>query len=893
MATRLCVKGLSKNTTEKDVRSLFSSKGEVTDVKIVKTTGGKSRQFAFVGYRSDVQASDAQKYFNNTFLDTARLSVEFAAKVGDALLQSSSHSKHTLKKLGKLKGNEKEKEKDKKREGKSGDNGEPRPDASSIKLDLAKRDFLEAMKKRTDAKFWSNDEGLPLETAEATNANAKVSKGRGAHTEGSDSDGDDGTSDSDDEDVNEVDAASASRLAKTKGKGKGKGTSVDNGELSDMDYLRSKVTSAAFSDDDEDNEKQDGRNDDERDDDDDDDEDEDGEDEAETEPSTTKKSNKSHQGNKPHEVVEDAGDSNVDSSRLFLRNLPFSCSEAELTELMTPFGPLTEVHIPLNADKASKGLAFVQFMIPEHAEAARAQLDGASFQGRVLHILFANKSRERGGDGEGGNADTADGATKQKAGSRLSSFQQKKEEERRSLAGKKDGWNAAFVRSDAVVDALADKYGIARADILNTSEAGGEMAVRLAIGEAHIIKENRDFFAAHGVDLSALESGGSNTRGAARSTTTLLVKNLPFDMVTEEVESMFTNFGTTAAFLVPPSKTVALVDFVEPTAARAAFKGLAYRRYKHTPIYLEWAPLGVIDRSKATAAAAVAKAGAKTKGAGEGEGPAAAASAVAATKSTKKAKSEAANEDGDDDGESFATLFIKNLSFATDEAALREHILTLLSPSGSCSEAGLRAVSIPRKKAPDGSTLLSMGFGFAEFVDGARAQRATERLQRSVLHGHALDVKPSEKRLSTASGRAKAKGANDSSNSTNCKLVVRNVAFQATQAELHALFSTFGSVKRVRIPKKMGGVHRGFAFVDFSTAQEARTAMASLTNTHLYGRHLVIEWAEEDETDGDLGVLRKRASADQNTIAKQKRSRKMEEEDPMAEGGGKGLDEYM
>jgi len=880
MATRLCVKGLSKNTTEKDVRALFSSKGEVTDVKIVKTTGGKSRQFAFVGYRSDLQASDAQKYFNNTFLDTARLSVEFAAKVGDASLQSSSHSKHTLKKLGKLKDNEKEK--DKKREGKSGDYGEPRPDPSSSKLDLAKRDFLEAMKKRTDAKFWSNDEGLPLETAEATNAKANVSKGRGAHTEGSDSDGDDGTSDSDDEDVNEVDAASASRLAKTKGKGKGKGTSVDDVKLSDMDYLRSKVTSAAFSDDDEDNEKQDGGDDDE----------DDEEDEAEVKASKAKKSNKSHQGNKAEEGVEDdVGDSNVDSSRLFLRNLPFSCSEAELTELMTPFGPLTEVHIPLNADKASKGLGFVQFMIPEHAEAACAQLDGASFQGRVLHILFANKSRERGGDGEG---DTADGATKQKAGSRLSSFQQKKEEERRSLAGKKDGWNAAFVRSDAVVDALADKYGIARADILNTSEAGGEMAVRLAIGEAHIIKENRDFFAAHGVDLSALESGGSNTRGAARSTTTLLVKNLPFDMVTEEVESMFSNFGTTAAFLVPPSKTVALVDFVEPTAARAAFKGLAYRRYKHTPIYLEWAPLGVIDRSKATAAAAVAKVGAKTKGAGEGESTAAAASAVAATKS-KKSKSEAATADDDDDGESFATLFIKNLSFATDEAALREHILTLLSPSGSASEAGLRAVSIPRKKAPDGSTLLSMGFGFAEFVDGARAHRATERLQRSVLHGHALDVKPSEKRLSTASGRAKAKakGANDAANSTNSKLVVRNVAFQATQAELHALFSTFGSVKRVRIPKKMGGVHRGFAFVDFSTAQEARTAMASLTNTHLYGRHLVIEWAEEDETDGDLGVLRKRASADQNTIAKQKRSRKMDEEDPMAEGGGKGLDEYM
>ena len=48
----------------------------------------------------------------------------------------------------------------------------------------------------------------------------------------------------------------------------------------------------------------------------------------------------------------------------------------------------------------------------------------------------------------------------------------------------------------------------------------------------------------------------------------------------------------------------------------------------------------------------------------------------------------------------------------------------------------------------------------------------------------------------------------------NWKLIVRNLAFQATKNELRQLFSAFGSVKKVRIPKKMGGNHRGFAFVD-------------------------------------------------------------------------------
>jgi RNA recognition motif-containing protein len=85
------------------------------------------------------------------------------------------------------------------------------------------------------------------------------------------------------------------------------------------------------------------------------------------------------------------------------------------------------------------------------------------------------------------------------------------------------------------------------------------------------------------------------------------------------------------------------------------------------------------------------------------------------------------------------------------------------------------------------------------------------------------------------------------------KLIVRNVAFQASKAEIRDLFAVYGAVKRVRIPKKMGGEHRGFAFVDFSTAQEAAQAMAALKNTHLYGRHLVLEWADE-ETHAGAGL---------------------------------------
>ena len=84
------------------------------------------------------------------------------------------------------------------------------------------------------------------------------------------------------------------------------------------------------------------------------------------------------------------------------------------------------------------------------------------------------------------------------------------------------------------------RYGLKASDILNTmEESASELAVRLALAETSIIQENREYLRQHGVDISVLESNHSNAKSNARSTTTLLVKNLPHDMIVEELESMF------------------------------------------------------------------------------------------------------------------------------------------------------------------------------------------------------------------------------------------------------------------------------------------------------------------------------------------------------------------
>jgi multiple RNA-binding domain-containing protein 1 len=58
------------------------------------------------------------------------------------------------------------------------------------------------------------------------------------------------------------------------------------------------------------------------------------------------------------------------------------------------------------------------------------------------------------------------------------------------------------------------------------------------------------------------------------------------------------------------------------------------------------------------------------------------------------------------------------------------------------------------------------------------------------------------------------------------------------------------------VPKRFDHRSRGFAFLEFLTRQDAEAAYSALRHTHLLGRHLVLEWAEEEQ---DLDALRMKA----------------------------------
>jgi multiple RNA-binding domain-containing protein 1 len=97
------------------------------------------------------------------------------------------------------------------------------------------------------------------------------------------------------------------------------------------------------------------------------------------------------------------------------------------------------------------------------------------------------------------------------------------------------------------------------------------------------------------------------------------------------------------------------------------------------------------------------------------------------------------------------------------------------------------------------------------------------------------------------------------------------------------LYRSHGHLRSVRLPKKFDSRSRGFAFLDFVSRHEAENAFSALRHTHLLGRHLVLEWAEEGEQD--LDVLRKKAGVGfgQGTELPG-RKRKLELEDTLGEG---------
>uniref|UniRef100_A0A8C4ZXI0 RRM domain-containing protein n=1 Tax=Gadus morhua TaxID=8049 RepID=A0A8C4ZXI0_GADMO len=874
--SRLIVKNLPNGMKEERFRELFAAIGTLTDCTLKFTKDGKFRKFGFVGYKTEEDAVKAQQHFNRSFLDTSRVTVEMCKAFGDPS-KTKAWSKHSQTCLSLLLSTGR---------------------VITLEEEPAFREFVLVHTKRNQVPTWAND-STPLESSRPpAKAEPRVARKPAANDDYLNFDSDQSEDEEQEEEEEEQGTGAEPGGLSTK-------EALKSG-LSDMEYLRSKVeggeeeertpgaqVDSAYESGDRDGlpqpaatpggEKKRGKK---------------AKQEVNThtlphtrysvfapptEPATDftvklrgapftvkeqqirefmtplkpaairigrnesgsrtgyiyvdlqsdaevdkalqktndymggfyehqlfntrcawkKKREKEAEQNFARALKEDEEEEDVaESGRIFIRNLPYTCSEEDIKNLFTRHGPLSEVLFPIdNLTKQSKGFAFVTYMIPENAVSAMAQLDGHVFQGRMLHLLPSTlkKEKEDAAEAVGG-----------------SSFKRQRDAKSKAASNSSHNWNSLFVGTNAVADAIAEKYNTTKSQVLD-HESRGSVAVRMALGETQIVQETRQFLLDNRVSLDSFSQAS-----AARSTTVVLVKNLPAGVTQEELEAVFAPHGSLGRLLLPPSGLTAIVEYLEPTEAKRAFMKLAYSKFHHIPLYLEWAPGGVFSAAPAPAP----------------QGDAA----------VKEKKEEEEEEEEEEESVPGSTLFIKNLNFSTTEETLQETF-------AKCGKVSSCTVS---KKKDKTGKMLSMGYGFVQYQKPESAQKAMRLLQHCSVDDHQLDIKISER--ATRADQVTHKKKQADKKQTGTKILVRNVPFQASVREIRELFSTFGELQTVRLPKKSAGdgCHRGFGFIDFLTKQDAKKAFTALCHsTHLYGRRLVLEWADGEDA---VETLRKKTA---------------------------------
>jgi RNA recognition motif-containing protein len=95
--------------------------------------------------------------------------------------------------------------------------------------------------------------------------------------------------------------------------------------------------------------------------------------------------------------------------KLYVGNLSYDATEAEVEEAFETFGAIESVEIIRDRyDDRPKGFGFVEMENQADAEKAMKELDGKEFMGRALKVNVArprqdrNRGRGRGGGGGGG-----------------------------------------------------------------------------------------------------------------------------------------------------------------------------------------------------------------------------------------------------------------------------------------------------------------------------------------------------------------------------------------------------------------------------------------------------------------------------------------------------------
>lgn len=81
--------------------------------------------------------------------------------------------------------------------------------------------------------------------------------------------------------------------------------------------------------------------------------------------------------------------------KLFVGNLAWEVSQADLEKLFEPFGKISSLEIVTDkASGKSRGFGFVEYASEDAAENARLAINGKDFKGRAMRVDYAQDEKK-------------------------------------------------------------------------------------------------------------------------------------------------------------------------------------------------------------------------------------------------------------------------------------------------------------------------------------------------------------------------------------------------------------------------------------------------------------------------------------------------------------------
>nr|CAD7459729.1 unnamed protein product [Timema tahoe] len=185
-------------------------------------------------------------------------------------------------------------------------------------------------------------------------------------------------------------------------------------------------------------------------------------------------------------------------------------------------------------------------------------------------------------------------------------------------------------------------------------------------------------------------------------------------------------------------------------------------------------------------------------------------------------------------------VFLSNLAYTVSEEDVKE----MLSAVGNITHVSIEKDSKGKSK----------GFGHVEFQNKIAAQEALKK-DREPVKGRLMFVSQyavdRQHRTNPASMFAKTL--------EKTKLFVKGLPLSVTEDDLKRIFGQHATPKAVRLVTFKTGKSRGFAYVEFSTEEEARKVLEMLDETDLQGHKISVAFSDpsfrrQEDSSNNLGA---------------------------------------